>query len=77
VGHTDHAAVLEAKVAAPAAHIPFPENYYGFIGTALAAQAPFLIIATDPVRFRPAMLAGVCENWPSGSRSGREMSVGS
>lgn len=52
---------LEAKVAAPAAVLPHAENFYGFIGTALAAQVLFLIIASDPVRFRPAMLAGVCE----------------
>ena len=52
---------LEAKVAAPAAVLPHAETYYGFIGTALAAQVLFLIIASDPVRFRPAMWAGVLE----------------
>ena len=52
---------LEAKVAAPAAVLPHAENFYGFIGTALAAQVMFLIIASDPVRYRPLMLAGVLE----------------
>lgn len=41
--------------------LPHAENFYGFIGTALAAQVLFLIIASDPVRFRLAMLAGVLE----------------
>ena len=39
------------------------EFYYGFIGVALAFQLVFLIIATDPVRFRPLMLAGIVEKF--------------
>ena len=33
-----------------------PEFYYGFLGVTLAWQIMFLLIGTDPVRFRPAML---------------------
>lgn len=32
-----------------------PEFYYGFYGTALAWQIGFLLIARDPVRWRPLM----------------------
>lgn len=41
--------------------ITHPEFYYGFFGVTLAWQILFLIIAWDPVRFRPAMLAGIVE----------------
>jgi hypothetical protein len=36
-------------------------NFYGFVGTALAAQGIFFMIAYDPLRFRPAMLFAVLE----------------
>ena len=38
-----------------------PEFYYGFAGVALAFQAVFLLIAADPVRYRPVMLPAVLE----------------
>ena len=38
-----------------------PEFYYGFVGCALAFQVVFLIIATDPVRYRPMMIASIVE----------------
>jgi hypothetical protein len=38
-----------------------PEFYYGFFGVALAWQLLFLVIATDPVRYRPAMLPAMVE----------------
>jgi hypothetical protein len=41
--------------------ITHPEHFYGFIGLALAAQVLFLIIASDPVRYRTAMLAAILE----------------
>jgi len=41
--------------------ITHPEHFYGFIGVALAWQVLFFMIAADPVRFRPAMLAGILE----------------
>jgi hypothetical protein len=41
--------------------ITHPEYYYGFIGVALAWQIVFLIIARDPARYRPLMLAAIVE----------------
>ena len=43
--------------------ITHPEYYYGFVGVALAWQVLFLIIARDPQRFRPAMLAAMIEKF--------------
>ena len=37
------------------------EYYYGFLGVALAWQVAFLVISTDPIRYRPMMLAAVIE----------------
>lgn len=41
--------------------ITHAEYFYGFAGVALAWQVAFLIIARDPARFRPIMLAGILE----------------
>ncbi|HTN76318.1 MAG TPA: hypothetical protein VL096_13765 [Pirellulaceae bacterium] len=41
--------------------INHPEFYYGFVGLALVFQFAFLIIASDPLRYRPLMLIGVLE----------------
>jgi hypothetical protein len=41
--------------------INHPEYYYGFFGVTLAWQFLFLIIGSDPVRYRPAMLTAVLE----------------
>jgi hypothetical protein len=38
-----------------------PEFYYGFVGVTLAWQALFLVIGSDPVRYRPAMLPAMLE----------------
>jgi len=38
-----------------------PDQYYGFIGVALAWQFAFLVIARDPVRHRPFMLPAAAE----------------
>jgi hypothetical protein len=38
-----------------------PEFYYGFAGVCLAWQILFLVIASDPVRYRPAMLPAMLE----------------
>jgi hypothetical protein len=38
-----------------------PEYYYGFYGLALAWQVGFLLIASDPLRYRPLMLVAVLE----------------
>lgn len=43
--------------------ITHPEYYYGFIGVALAFQLVFLIIASDPIRYRPVMLAAIFEKF--------------
>ncbi len=44
----------------PLTHLEF---FYGFVGVALAWQVAFLIIASDPPRYRPFMLAGVIEKF--------------
>ncbi|HEX8130489.1 MAG TPA: hypothetical protein VF527_15415 [Pyrinomonadaceae bacterium] len=41
--------------------ITHPEYYYGFVGVAVAWQVLFLILAKDPVRFRPMMIPAVLE----------------
>jgi hypothetical protein len=41
--------------------ITHPEFFYGFIGVTLAWQLVFLVIARNPVRYRPLMLASVLE----------------
>jgi hypothetical protein len=41
--------------------ITHPEYFYGFIGVAVAWQVVFLFMSTDPVRYRPLMLASVLE----------------
>lgn len=41
--------------------ITHPEFFYGFLGVAVAWQAAFLVVARDPVRFRPLMLPAVLE----------------
>jgi hypothetical protein len=38
-----------------------PEFYYGFVGVTLAWQVLFLVIASDPVRYRPAMPPAMLE----------------
>ena len=43
--------------------ITHPEYYYGFVGIALAFQIVFLVIGSDPVRYRPLMPAAVVETF--------------
>jgi hypothetical protein len=43
--------------------ITHPDFYYGFIGVGLAWQAAFLVIASDPIRFRPLMVAAILEKF--------------
>ena len=38
-----------------------PEHYYGFVGLAVVWQVAFLLIARDPVRYRPMMIVAVLE----------------
>ena len=41
--------------------ITHPEYYYGFVGVAVAWQIVFLILSSDPVRYRPMMLPAIVE----------------
>ena len=44
--------------------ITHPEYFYGFAGVGIAWQIVFLIIGSDPQRFRPLMLAALVEKFP-------------
>ncbi len=39
----------------------YPHFFYGFLSVAMAWQIAFLIIGSDPARFRPLMIAGFIE----------------
>lgn len=41
--------------------ITHPEYFYGFIGVAVAFQLVFIIISTDPAKYRALMLAAIVE----------------
>jgi hypothetical protein len=41
--------------------ITHPEYFYGFVGVTLAWQLVFLVMATDPARYRPLMLVAIIE----------------
>lgn len=43
--------------------ITHPDFYYGFAALAFAWQLAFLLIATDPVRFRPLMVPSMVEKF--------------
>jgi len=43
--------------------ITHAEFYYGFIGVAIAFQLVFLIIASDPAKYRAMMLPSVFEKF--------------
>ncbi|HEY9788469.1 MAG TPA: hypothetical protein V6D17_23975 [Candidatus Obscuribacterales bacterium] len=49
--------------------LPFnhPEFFYGFLGVTLAWQIAFLIISTDPARYRPLMFAACVEKLSFGA----------
>jgi hypothetical protein len=55
--------VIGAKDPPPITH---PAFFYGFVGAGLAWQLVFLIIATDPVRFRPLIPSAVVEKFTYG-----------
>jgi hypothetical protein len=44
----------------PLTHLEF---YYGFIGVGIAFQLVFLFIGSDPVRYRPIMIAAMVEKF--------------
>ena len=39
----------------------YPHFYYGFVAVAMAWQVAFLVIGSDPVRFRPLMIVAFIE----------------
>jgi hypothetical protein len=41
--------------------ITHPEFFYGFAGVGLAWQVLFLVLASDPVRFRPMIFPSILE----------------
>jgi len=41
--------------------VTHPEFYYGFVGLGLVWQIAFLVIASDPARYRPLMIVSVLE----------------
>src|ERR1700730_6872662 len=46
--------------------ITHPGFLYGFVGLALAWQFAFLLISTDPARYRPLMLPSILEKFSFG-----------
>ena len=44
--------------------ITHPEFFYGFISVAVAFQLVFLVIASDPVKYRVLMLVALVEKFP-------------
>jgi hypothetical protein len=47
--------------------ITHPGFYYGFVSVSLAFQLVFLVIARDPVRFRPMMIPSMIEKFGGGT----------
>ena len=43
--------------------ITHPAFYYGFVGAGLAWQIAFLIVATNPARYRPIIVAAILEKF--------------
>ena len=46
--------------------ITHPALFYGFVGAALAWQFVFLVIASDPARYRPLMIPSIFEKFSYG-----------
>jgi hypothetical protein len=44
-----------------AAPVDYPHFFYGFLSVALAWQFAFLVIGSNPARFRPLMIPGILE----------------
>ena len=43
--------------------ITHPEYFYGFVGVAIAFQLVFIIISTNPQKYRPLILAALVEKF--------------
>ena len=41
----------------------YPHFFYGFVGVALAWQVAFLVIGSNPARFRPLMIPAMLEKF--------------
>lgn len=50
--------VTGRQYSAPTDH---PHFFYGFLSVAMAWQIAFLVIGTNPARFRPLMIPGILE----------------
>lgn len=46
-----------------AAPVDYPQFFYGFLSVAMAWQIAFLVIASNPARFRPLMVPGIIEKF--------------
>jgi hypothetical protein len=44
-----------------AAPADYPHFFYGFLSVAMAWQIAFLVIGSDPIRFRPLMIPAILE----------------
>ena len=44
-----------------AAPVDYPQFFYGFLSVAMAWQIAFLVIGSNPVRFRPLMIPSIVE----------------
>lgn len=45
------------------APVDYPHFFYGFVSVALAWQIAFLVIGSNPARFRPLMVPGMIEKF--------------
>lgn len=52
--------VINRQLPPPITH---PDFYYGFVSITFAWQIVFLVIATDPFRYRPIMAAALVEKF--------------
>jgi hypothetical protein len=43
--------------------VDYPHFFYGFISVALAWQIAFLVVGSNPARFRPLMVPGMIEKF--------------
>lgn len=57
---------MERRIEVDQPPITHPEFFYGFIGVALAWQFAFLIMSSDPVRYRPLLCTAVFEKFSFG-----------
>jgi hypothetical protein len=47
--------------------ITHPEYFYAFLGVTLSFQVLFIILSTDPVRYRPIMIPAMLEKFTYGA----------